>query len=327
MNSLFKIFISILAIFSIAPFLNLESHFKSFMLLSYPPRFLFTFLSILLFGLFKIKNFKFESWFALILFFVNLYFIGFNFSFQNSKPPKNYTAISFNIHNSKENLSDFKSFCKNRKVDFLILQEVKKRDRKHFFEILSDYEFFVMDETKEFEHKDYSPFSSTIGIKKSLLTEKPIVETAITGYRTFATKVKLQEKEFWIANVHTTKSFYLDRKSTFTDLIQKAETKAKWHLQEGILLRSWIESKSEIPVLISGDFNSPYYSENLDFLGMKNAYFEVGNGFHLTFPTIFPIWGIDHTFGNSKINFHSYKTLNLGFSDHKCQLFEFNFGD
>ncbi|KAA3598720.1 MAG: hypothetical protein DWQ06_11200 [Calditrichaeota bacterium] len=324
MKIFFKILLWVLIIFSISPLFVFEEFAKSSLIFSYPPRFILAFLSILIFGYFGFQKKSLVSIISIFFFFINIYFIGLNFG--NSIESENgFTVLSFNIHNTKEKLSEFKTFCKKNKVDFLILQEVKKRDRRTFSDVLSDYKFYAMNENEEFEHKNYSPFSSVIGIRKSLLTKESFIETAITGYRTFALKIEIQEREIWLVNVHTTKAFYLDKKSSLSDLIEKASDKADWHLKESELLNKWISSKNELPILISGDFNAPFYSSNLNLSGMRNAHSEVGIGFHLTFPRAFPVWGIDHTLGNEKVRFQNYETINFGFSDHKGQLFKIDF--
>lgn len=311
-----------LFLFTIFPFWQLYDFAKIGLLFTYFPRYILAILSILFFAYFFIKSKNYESLVCILLFIINLHFVGFNFDFSNESNSK-LKCISFNIHNSVKGLSKFKNFCEKNDVEILILQEAKKKNRAIFTESLNNYRLFEMDENEEFEHRNYSPFSSIIGIKKSLIESKTCVETAITGYRTFALKLKIREQEFWIVNVHTTKAFFLDPKSGFSELIEKASYKASWHLKETELLNQWILEKGNSPILVSGDFNAPFYSSNLKLIGLQNAHFEAGNGFHLTFPRIFPIVGIDHTLGNSKIKFLDYKTVDFGFSDHKGQLFTF----
>ena len=53
---------------------------------------------------------------------------------------------------------------------------------------------------------------------------------------------------------------------------------------------------------------------------MTLAYDVVGRGPHLTFPTAFPLVGIDHTLGNRHIEFRWYTTFDAGFGKHKAQI-------
>jgi endonuclease/exonuclease/phosphatase (EEP) superfamily protein YafD len=96
------------------------------------------------------------------------------------------------------------------------------------------------------------------------------------------------------------------------------------HQHEGELLAKWLPRHDDLPVIVAGDFNAPRQSSNLRLPGMTLAYSVAGSGPHLTFPTFFPVAGIDHTLGNRHVVFHSYTAFDAGFSDHKAQLVRFS---
>ena len=76
-------------------------------------------------------------------------------------------------------------------------------------------------------------------------------------------------------------------------------------------------------MLISGDFNAPVGSDNLRLQHLQVAHKQAGNGYNLTFPRQFPIWGIDHIMGNEFIEFIEflgYESFGASYSDHYAQV-------
>ena len=100
--------------------------------------------------------------------------------------------------------------------------------------------------------------------------------------------------------------------------------KSKRHVREGDRLDQWLRKHKDLPVLVTGDFNAPYYSHNLNLQGMTNAHRNAGVGWHLTFPAAFPVVALDHTLGNEKIEFYIYETYESGCSTHKAQIARFS---
>jgi len=246
-----------------------------------------------------------------------------------------FTVLAFNVHDETQRVNDLAELCREEQVDFLLLQEVRPENRKTFLNGLAEFEFFHADESQSFEHSDHGPFSSLIGIHRSLL-ESPRadavqIETAITGYRTFALRLPLQQSHdattetdvegLWLVNVHTTKSFW--SADGLNGLFNKAEMKSVWHVSERDRLENWLASHRDEPVILDGDFNAPWNSHNLRINGLDNAHLASGAGPHLTFPRAYPIWGLDHVLGTAPIEFLSYRLKDTGFSDHCAQIGRF----
>jgi len=89
----------------------------------------------------------------------------------------------------------------------------------------------------------------------------------------------------------------------------------------GRLLAEIDKELCDMPVVLTGDFNTPrhsYYSEILRGK-MRSAYDEAGRGFACSWPMPIPLWAIDHTFVNDRFDVVSYATHNTLLSDHAAQ--------
>ena len=161
--------------------------------------------------------------------------------------------------------------------------------------------------------------------------QTPQIETAITGYRTFALRLPIQNSSdattesdvsgIWLVNVHTTKAFWAA--DGLSGLRDKADMKSAWHVKERDLLETWLARHRDEPVILGGDFNAPWNSHNLRINGLDNAHLASGAGPHLTFPRAYPIWGLDYVLGTAPIEFLSYRLLDTGYSDHCAQIGRF----
>ena len=310
------LFLSTLIAYIPTPFIRGEMFF------SYPPRFIYLFLATALAFFFFLKRFFLRFFLSLLIFLLLLFQVGLGGGTKKFNS-EYYTLLAFNVHDATDRVSVLKGLCDRYDVDFLVLQEVKEKNRQPFIEGLENYEFFWGDKTKEFANSHIWPFTSITGIKKSLIREnRPFIETAITDFRTFAVRLDLREGPFWLVNVHMFKPF--SNQDGLFGYAGKLGRQARRHVTEGNLLKGWMGQHSSDPVIIAGDFNAPYYSRYFRLPHMHNAHREAGHGLHKTFPANFPVWGIDHSFGNQYIKFHSYDVSPAGFSDHLAQLVRFS---
>ena len=77
-----------------------------------------------------------------------------------------------------------------------------------------------------------------------------------------------------------------------------------------------------VPVVWAGD--TPMVSiSNVSLPGTYNAHLRAGSGPHVSIPSEFSIWGLDHTLGNERIAFSDYRLIHTGYSDHRAQLVRF----
>jgi endonuclease/exonuclease/phosphatase (EEP) superfamily protein YafD len=231
---------------------------------------------------------------------------------------EDFTLLAMNVDHDPDNAQPLAALCRVRQVDFALLQEIRPYQQEAFLDAFAEFACFRAD-PKQFS-TDRGQISSLTFIRKALLdSPKEVqVETGITGYRTFAVRATVRGQPLWLVNVHTGR-FDLAPHHPLRVLRQFAN-----HRGEGERLAAWLPGRDNLPVVVAGDFNAPRQSSNLrDLPAMTLAYDVAGRGPHLTFPTAFPLAGIDHTLGNRHIEFRSYMTFDAGFSDHKGQLVHF----
>jgi endonuclease/exonuclease/phosphatase (EEP) superfamily protein YafD len=242
---------------------------------------------------------------------------------STAKLSREFTLVAFNIHNAVDDIDRFAEFLDREHVDFISLQEVGRYHRKKFATGLPAFSIYHADESMEFEHSKRGAFASVTGIRRGLLgkDEAVGVDTGITRYRTFATRFPVGDTELWIVNVHTTKAFWL--RGGIAGVFTSANYKSRWHFQERDDLITWLERHPTDAIIAAGDFNAPHYSSNVTTLKLQSAHSEAGMGPHLSIPSRFPIWGLDHALGNKRIVFTEYRLIDTGYSDHRAQLVRF----
>ncbi|MCB9799348.1 MAG: hypothetical protein H6757_01140 [Candidatus Omnitrophica bacterium] len=293
--------------------------------LTYPPR-IFCFAMCFIFAIYlwwKKSRIRLTLLsFAVILFAVQ---IGIGGGYK-AVPADALRLLSLNTHEQLEYGEDLHQICLDNQIDIILLQEVVPSHWAHIEKVFSEYQFFVPDMDKDIKYKYSWSFALLTGIRKTLLNGAPVdVETGITQYRSFAVKANLRGRWMWIANVHMTKPISIHQ--GVLGFFERLQTKAAWHAEEGALLKKWVEEHDDLPLIAAGDYNAPYYSRYFHSALLTNAHRASGSGWHLSFPNVFPLWGIDHTFGNRWIQFYQYQTPDLGFSDHRAQVVWFGLKD
>jgi len=240
-----------------------------------------------------------------------------------------FTMLALNVNNEARHSKTLAELCRHETVDFLLLQQVSPENCDLFEAALPEYRFFRANEVPVLENNDPDPFFCLTGIHKSLISSEEIpVETAITGYRTFALRLKLQnglshlpDIGLWLINVHTAEPF--SESGDMFSSHQRVTDKCSRHAEEREQLELWLSRHTNEPIVLGGDFNAPWNSHNLRINGLDNAHLATGSGPHLTFPRTYPIWGRDHILATAPIEFLSYRILDTGFSDHRAQIGRF----
>jgi endonuclease/exonuclease/phosphatase (EEP) superfamily protein YafD len=292
------------------------------MLFTYPPRVLLLLVGVALALVYLLRR----RWLGALSSIAISVLIGANLEWggglktQAERHANEFSLLAFNVHDRVDRAADLAALTESRGIDFLLLQEVKPDVFGDFQEALRDYRLYTGDRSKRFKHDDWGPFSSVIGIHRRHPGEAT-VDTAITGYRTFALNIDLGGVRLTLINVHSTKAFWTG--GSWYEPITRMGYKAKWHLEENQLLNAWIARHSDHPIVVAGDFNAPFGAAGRRLAGLHSAHAASGSGLNLSFPRKQPVWDIDHTLGNDRIRFLGYTNEDLGFSDHRAQLVRF----
>jgi endonuclease/exonuclease/phosphatase (EEP) superfamily protein YafD len=231
-----------------------------------------------------------------------------------------FRLLAFNVHDRIDRAPELADFARRRGLDFLVLQEVKPDSFIDFESALSDYRLYTGDRSKRFEHDDWGPFSSVIGVHRRF-QGRVVVDTAITGYRTFAASIELDGVRLQLVNVHTTKAFWTG--GAWYEPLTRMGYKARWHRGEIERLNAWIARHSKEPIIAAGDFNAPHGAVGTRLPALRSAHAVSGSALNLSFPRKLPIWDIDHSLGNDRVEFLGYTSEDMGYSDHRAQFVRF----
>ena len=239
-------------------------------------------------------------------------------------PPGAWTLLALNTKDGFGDGAGLADLCRRERADILSFQEVRPESRPRLDAALPEYRFFAPDPAR---NPELDPRSKNVrcvtGIRKTLLEaeDEPLVEGAITGYRTFAVGIGGSEGRLWIVNVHSTKPVNIAR--PWWSFVTSAWWKASRHREERERLEEWLRVRLEGDrVLVAGDFNAPERTWNTRIPGLTIAHEAAGAGFGWTWPGRFPLFRIDHVLGRG-VDFCSYETFDSGFSDHRGQVARF----
>src|SRR5262249_23805271 len=157
-----------------------------------------------------------------------------------------------------------------------------------FMDALPEFAFFSAERSPKFNPRSTGVFASMLAVRRDRIDQAIPVETAsgITGYRTFAIRVRIDEQPLWIVRVQSTQPFWTEE--GLWVFVTTVPGVARWHYDEHDRLVKWLAAHSDTPVVLAGDFNAPLYSHNMRLPGLHDAHSDVGRGPHLTFPTAFP---------------------------------------
>jgi len=318
-----------LAASAVAPWLHLD-RWPAAMLLTYPPRLPYAAAALVLTILSRRRRQRGMAIVGSLTTLVLLATAGWGgATLQPARPAVAHTdgelgLLAFNVHNQVAAAALLRELVDREHADIVSLQEVRVNNRKYFVAALPEFEFFWAERSPSFNPRSTGVFASMIAIRRERIDRTAAVEVAsgITGYRTFAVRVRIDEQPLWIVGVHATKPFWTEE--GLWVLATTAPGTARWHYEERDRLLKWIAVHADAPVVLAGDFNAPLYSHNMRLTGLHDAHLDVGHGPHLTFPAVFPVWGIDHVLGDARVQFSDYRILEAGPSDHRAQFASFH---
>lgn len=220
----------------------------------------------------------------------NIYRIkGFLPEFTPTASYKDKTILSVNAYKKNFNPEKFHDFIFEANPDVMLIMEMTDELHKEINDKLTDY-----------PHKLTSPVRD--GFNICLYSKNPLEDQHVNNYGDTNTpllsaKCRIKNKEFQIFSAHPkpalNKKWFSERQKYFDKI------------QEEI-------KKSNLPVLMLGDFNSvPWENHFTDFL--KNTSLKSviqGNGYKITWPSLFPLAGVpmDHILISEEI---AYKNLSI----------------
>lgn len=211
--------------------------------------------------------------------------------------------------------------------DIICLQEASINHRQAIAAKLPNYQLFYSNDDPACDQDGALVFSNVIGLLKSTFeTERAVVDSDVTGYRTFAVQTALRSepsKSIAIVNVHTTKAlaFHAGLQGFFF----QTPAKSQRHVDERIAIEAWANKQPDnTAILLAGDFNAPTKTVGARFRQFTNSHLVASANSLLTFPEAWPVMGIDHVFGNETINFTKSEVLRNETSDHRYRRVEFN---
>lgn len=231
--------------------------------------------------------------------------------------------LALNIHQKSELTKTLPAIVAAENIDVLCFQELRLNNRARYVAAFPDFAFYWVEPEQMPQRKGTGVFALATAIRRSRLSDEAGVEVAfgITDYRTFAVRAEIDGSEMWIVNVHATKPIWTE--DGMLKMTVHVASSANWHKEESAMLGAWLRQHTDTPVVAAGDFNAPYYADNVTTLGLRNAHLEAGHGPHLSFPAVLPVLGIDHILGNRHIAFANYRLLAAAPSDHRAQIARF----
>ena len=129
-----------------------------------------------------------------------------------------------------------------------------------------------------------------------------------------------------IVNVHTTKALVI--RAGLQGFVFETPRKSQRYVDERIALEAWTNKQpTKLGILLAGDFNAPTHTVGARFQQFTNSHLVTTNSSLLTFPESWPVLGIDHVFGNARIQFTKSEVLRNPSSDHRYRRVEFSSPD
>ena len=262
--------------------------------------------------LFRVRRFHYGA--AAGFFIVMMCYMDFQLHFSDKKAPASISVMSFNIHAGTGGEDAIGSFLAGSDCDIIGLQEARKP-------LLADL-------------PDPVPTISTMlpgytlnrgGSRGELVTlsRYPLVSAEEHPLDDLSTctdvVVDVDGRKLRVMNVHfMTGDPKNQLKGQGLALKRRVMLSARTrHLQAGAL-RDLI-SKSELPVVITGDFNTPPDSVAYRILSrdLKDSFCEAGSWFGFTCRANLPLWRIDYIWTRN-LTVSRCRTLSPGLSDHKA---------
>jgi len=239
-----------------------------------------------------------------------------------SKPPVNNTSdcLSLISANTGGHPVEFADQLDGSDLpDIICLQESVIAHRQSIADRLPNYQLYYGSDDVSFNHNSGFVRSNVIGLLKSTFaTDGAIVDSDLTGYRTFAVTAPLisqPKTSLTIVNVHTTKALVFH--AGLGGFLLETPSKARRHVSERIAIEEWISNQPKnSPIVLAGDFNAPTKTVGARFHHFTDSHMAASNHALLTFPENFPVLGIDHVFGSAQIEFIKSQAAPNPHSDH-----------
>lgn len=235
-----------------------------------------------------------------------------------------YGLLSANILEDEAGVDEVVNLIRSSGVQFVLLQEIRKSNHRHYEERLPDFALYAPPREGEKQHPEDVIDSMVFLVHRSIAASDPAPKAhwGITGYRSCALEVPLEGKTVLLVNIHFTKGIWTGR--GLIEGIRNLTPKATRHRDEVERWRAFAQSHVSGPMLAAGDFNAPWSSRAVQVPGFEHAHDVAGEGLHLTWPASFPLIGIDQVMGSASICFHRYSTTRLRCSDHLAQIARFS---
>ena len=217
--------------------------------------------------------------------------------------------------------------AKTNLPEVICLQEVSVSHREAIAAKFPNHQLFYGTDDTDHNHHGNLVFTSVTCLDRSIFnTEQAVVIANVTGYRTFAVVAPFRSvpsESLAIVNVHTTKALVFH--AGLQGFIFETPRKSQRHANERIAIEAWANKQpSKLGIVLAGDFNAPTHTVGARFQQFTNSHLVTTNSSLLTFPESWPVLGIDHVFGNARIQFTKSEVLRNPSSDHRYRRVEFS---
>lgn len=246
--------------------------------------------------------------------FVLTYYMGFQLHFSQEQTTVRLSVMSFNIHAGTGGEDAIGSFLASSGCDIIGLQEARKPLVVNLPDPVPKIRTML---------PGYSLARGGSRGELVTLSRYPIVSNAehplddLSACTEVVADVRGRKLRFLNVHVITGDPKGL-LKGKGADFRQRLILTARTRCIQARALHDLI-SRSNLPIVLAGDFNSPPDSELYRILkrDLKDSFSEAGSGFGFTYKANLPLWRIDYIWaGDLKIS--RCQTLNPGLSDHRA---------
>lgn len=270
--------------------------------------------------------------------------------FQQEKSVDAIRVLSWNVSWFDEQTKEVKresnyrkemlDFIRRQNADVLCFQEYLEPNSPGYYN--NAKEISALGYPYHFFASDYSRKNGSFQVGVAIFSRYPIKDSfqvAYSGPKTYraaesliGADIEVNNETYRIFNTHLQSVLFQKKDYRNLEIIKKAEDSImeasrsvvrklkmaySFRGDQSDLVRSWLD-KSEVPVIICGDFNDvPNSYTYFRIKGSRNdAFVETSRGLGRTFFAISPTLRIDYIFADERINVLQYKREILPYSDH-----------